>query len=81
MRRKRGGRNLLGQRRDVLLEEVVSHPVTAVHGSAHVVDMIPLLSEQGLHCLPVLDQGELLGIVSQTDLIAALHRDLLTHLA
>lgn len=76
-----GRRNLLGQRRDVLLEEVMSHPVTAVHRSAHVVEMIPLLSEQGLHCLPVLHNGELLGIVSQTDLIAALHRDLLTHLA
>ncbi len=74
-------RNLLGQRRDVLLEDVMSHPVTAVPPSAHVVDMIPLLSEQGLHCLPVLHKGELLGIVSQTDLIAALHRDLLTHLA
>ncbi|MGY4531818.1 CBS domain-containing membrane protein [Pseudomonas sp. TE3786] len=73
-------RNLLGQRREVVLEAVMSHPVTVVQRSTHVVEMIPLLSDQGLHCLPVLDKGELLGIVTQTDLIAALHRDLLMHL-
>lgn len=81
--RHSGRRNLLGRlglRRDVLLEEVMSHPVIAVQRSTHVVEMIPLLSDQGLHCLPVLDKGELLGLVTQTDLIAALHRDLLMHL-
>jgi CBS domain-containing membrane protein len=67
-------------RREVRLQDVMSHPVTCVHPSAHVVEMIPLLSDQGLHCLPVLNGGELLGIVTQTDLIAALHRDLLLHL-
>jgi CBS domain-containing membrane protein len=79
-RRHKRPRTLLGRRRDVPLEDVMSQPVTAVQRSTHVVEMIPLLSEQGLHCLPVLDKGELLGIVTQTDLIAALHRDLLTHL-
>lgn len=81
--RHSGRRQLFGRlslRRDVPLQEVMSTPVTAVHRDAHVVEMIPLLSEQGLHCLPVLDKGELLGVVTQTDLIAALHRDLLSHL-
>jgi len=81
--RRSGRRNLLGRlglKRDVVLEEVMSHPVIAVQRTTHVVEMIPLLSDQGLHCLPVLDKGELLGIVTQTDLIAALHRDLLMHL-
>ncbi|MEN0106921.1 MAG: HPP family protein [Pseudomonas sp.] len=79
-RRHQRPRTLLGRRRDVPLADVMSHPVTAVQRSTHVVEMIPLLSEQGLHCLPVLDKGELLGLVTQTDLIAALHRDLLQHL-
>ncbi|GLK88755.1 HPP family protein [Pseudomonas turukhanskensis] len=79
-RRHQRPRGLLGRRRDVPLEDVMSQPVIAVQRSTHVVEMIPLLSEQGLHCLPVLDKGELLGIVTQTDLIAALHRDLLMHL-
>ncbi|UVE16711.1 HPP family protein [Pseudomonas sp. LS44] len=70
----------LGLRRDVPLSRVMSQPVTWVGSDAHVVELIPLLSEQGLHCLPVLEQGELVGIVTQTDLIAALHRDLIVHL-
>ncbi|MCY1293264.1 inosine-5'-monophosphate dehydrogenase [compost metagenome] len=71
---------LLGLRRDVPLSKVMSCPVTCVNASAHVVELIPLLSEQGLHCLPVMEAGELVGIVTQTDLIAALHRDLIAHL-
>ncbi|WP_420800908.1 CBS domain-containing protein [Pseudomonas cavernicola] len=58
----------------------MSRPVTCVDSRTHVVELIPLLSDQGLHCLPVLEQGELVGIVTQTDLIAALHRDLIMHL-
>ncbi|NQD81414.1 CBS domain-containing protein, partial [Pseudomonas sp. CrR14] len=36
--------------------------------------------DDGLHCLPVLDSGALVGVITQTDLVAALHRDLLRHL-
>ncbi|WP_215202718.1 CBS domain-containing protein [Escherichia coli] len=43
--------------------------------------MVSLLSDEGLHCLPVLNEaGYLVGIVSQTDLIAALYRNWLQHL-
>ncbi|MNY37195.1 CBS domain protein [compost metagenome] len=57
----------------------MSHPVTCVQGHAHIVELIPLLSSQGLHCLPVLEGEELVGVITQTDLIAALHRHLVTH--
>lgn len=70
----------LGLSRRVMLGQVMSRPVTCVQGDAHVVELIPLLSGLGLHCLPVMERGELIGIVTQTDLIAALHRDLIMHL-
>jgi CBS domain-containing membrane protein len=70
----------LGLNRRVTLKQVMSHPVTVVQSDAHVVELIPLLSGLGLHCLPVMENGELVGIVTQTDLIAALHRDLIMHL-
>ncbi|KFX69596.1 hypothetical protein TMS3_0108725 [Pseudomonas taeanensis MS-3] len=70
----------LGLGRDQLLQQVMSSPVTCVDSSTHVVELIPLLSGEGLHCLPVLEQGELVGVVTQTDVIAALHRDLIMHL-
>lgn len=71
---------MLGLRRDVPISRVMSRPVTTVSAEAHVVELIPLLSDRGLHCLPVLDDGQLVGIVTQTDLVAALHRDLIAHL-
>jgi CBS domain-containing membrane protein len=62
------------------LSEVMSSRVVAVDRHCHIVDLVPMLSSQGLHCLPVLEQGQLVGLITQTDLIAALHRDLLMHL-
>ncbi len=67
--------------RDQPLHKVMTAPVVTVDGQTHVVDMIPLMSSQGLHCLPVLDHGRLVGLVTQTDVIAALHRDLVNHMA
>lgn len=55
-------------------------PVRTVNADTHVVDLIALLSDEGLHCLPVLDDGRLVGVITQSDLVAALHRDLLRHL-
>jgi len=79
----RGGRRLLrrGGGQKTPLREVMSSPVVAVDQHCHIVELVPLLSERGLHCLPVLEQGRLVGLVTQTDLIAALHWDLLRHLA
>jgi CBS domain-containing membrane protein len=71
----------LGRSRRVTLAQVMSHPVTVVQSGAHVVELIPLLSGVGLHSLPVMEKGELVGIVTQTDLIAALQRNLMVHLA
>ena len=72
-------RRLLSWRpgRSVRVSEVMSTPVRTIDSKAHVVELIPLLSSQGLHCLPVLDNGALVGIITQTDLIAALQRDVM----
>lgn len=69
--------SLFGWRKGPLLGKLMSSPVRSADANAHIVDLIPLLSDRGLHCLPVLDGDELVGIVTQTDLVAALHRALL----
>ena len=69
----------LGKR--ILVGQLMTSPVRYVDSQAHVVELIPLLSTQGLHCLPVMEQGQLVGIITQTDLIAALQRSLLEHLS
>jgi CBS domain-containing membrane protein len=48
--------------------------VTADH-NLHIVELVPLLSDYGVHHIPVIDdQQRLVGIVTQSDLIAALYR-------
>lgn len=73
-------RAILGLQKQQVLGELMTSPVQSVDVDAHVVDLIALLSDDGLHCLPVLDKGALVGVITQTDVVAALHRDLLRHL-
>lgn len=70
----------LRRKSSIRVEQLMSSPVISVAADSHVVELIPLMSVQGLHCLPVMEQGKLVGIITQTDLIAALHRDLILHL-
>ncbi|WP_438279444.1 HPP family protein [Pseudomonas alabamensis] len=69
-------RSLLG-RRSVRLERIMSRRVVSVSVDHPLSRLLPLLCEQGLHCLPVLDGDTLVGVVTQTDLIAGLERRLL----
>ncbi|MEH6387375.1 HPP family protein [Pseudomonas profundi] len=66
--------------RDQPVSKWMTSPVISADSRTHIVDMIPLMSRHGLHSLPIMDDGKLVGLVTQTDLIAALHQDLLMHL-
>lgn len=79
-RRKNGLLDNLGLRKNVRVHEVMTCPVSCVESDVHVVELIAQMSERGLHSLPVLENGTLVGILTQTDLIQALHRDLIVHL-
>ncbi|MCF1489905.1 HPP family protein [Pseudomonas sp. AA27] len=68
----------LFRRQTVRLEQVMSRRVVSVDGAQPLERLLPLLSEQGLHCLPVLDGERLVGVITQTDLIAGLKRHLLS---
>ncbi|WP_286762314.1 HPP family protein [Pseudomonas sp. UBA2047] len=70
-------RGLFG-RPPVRLAQVMMQPVVSVSSQHPLERLLPLLCEQGLHCLPVLDDGRLLGVITQTDLIAGLKRQLLS---
>ncbi|WP_028693733.1 HPP family protein [Pseudomonas cremoricolorata] len=66
------------RRAPVRMAEVMSRRVISV-GSEHPLHrLLPLLCEQGLHCLPVLDGDTVVGVITQTDLIAGLQRQLLS---
>ncbi|BAN49871.1 HPP family protein [Metapseudomonas resinovorans] len=68
-------------RREAPVSRLMSRPVRCVTLDTPVVELVGLLSDQGLHCLPVLDDGgRVVGIVSQSDLIAGLYHNWLHEL-
>lgn len=68
--------NLANDVQAVLCEPVthlMSQPARTVQAHQSLADLVPLLSDWGLHQLPVVDDAQqLVGMVTQSDLIAAL---------
>jgi CBS domain-containing membrane protein len=60
-----------------LIEEVMTRTVQTVCEDQALLDLVPMLSDIGLHHLPVVDAGgKLVGMITQSDLIAGLHQAL-----
>jgi CBS domain-containing membrane protein len=56
---------------------IMTSPVIMVPGHMPVVDLVSRLSDEGLHHLPIVDERQqLCGMVTQSDLIAALYHQL-----
>lgn len=55
------------------VEEVMSAPVKAALPETHIAQLVPAMADAGLHHLPVVDDaGLLVGMVTQSDVVAAL---------
>ena len=55
--------------------QIMSSPVQTANEQESVVELVPRLSDQGLHHVPVVDgESRLSGMVTQSDLVAALYR-------
>lgn len=53
--------------------QIMATPVVTVRADMHIVELVPMLSDKGLHHVPVVDaDARLVGMVTQSDLIAAL---------
>tara|TARA_B100001059_G_scaffold235832_1_gene283142 strand:+ start:126327 stop:127562 length:1236 start_codon:yes stop_codon:yes gene_type:complete len=59
--------------------EIMVTKLSVAHEDDHIAALVPMLSDQGLHHIPVLNaQQQLVGIITQSDLIAALFNAKLT---
>lgn len=55
--------------------QLMTKPAKTARATAHIVELVPVLSDGGFHHLPVVDdENRLVGIVTQSDLVAALYR-------
>ncbi|MFC3627424.1 HPP family protein [Vogesella amnigena] len=74
--RERLARLLGGRGAGNRVAAIMSSPAISVREDLHLVELVPLFAERGLHHVPVLaTDGTLVGMISQSDLIAALFRD------
>ena len=54
--------------------QIMASPVYTAKETMHIVELVPLLSDRGLHHIPIVDSNRrLTGMVTQSDLIAALY--------
>lgn len=54
--------------------QIMATPVYSAKETMHIVELVPLLSERGLHHIPIVnEERRLVGMVTQSDLIAALY--------
>lgn len=59
---------------EVVGQIMVEHPPTA-WADQSITDLVPVMCDQGVHQIPVLDRNQrLVGIIAQADLIAALYQ-------
>jgi len=62
------------QEKPKTISQLMATPVITVGERNHIIDLVPLLSDRGLHHVPIVDSNaRLVGMVTQSDLIAALY--------
>jgi len=54
------------------IREIMSSPVISVTSDSSILNAIELMLEKRIHKLPVIDDGNILGIISSTDLMVLL---------
>jgi len=58
---------------DTPLEKVMTRNPLTIHPDAPLADAVNLLVTERLGCLPVLDEGKLVGIITVSDMLRALY--------
>lgn len=67
----RGGSATPGTRRhlDMCVDEIMSQPVRTIRSDVDLDQIVELMIMHRISCLPVVDDGELAGIITKTDLM------------
>ena len=65
-----------GATRETPVAEIVSEDFLTVPADAGVYDLVDLMSSKGVRRLPVVDDGDLVGIVSLSDVVVLLGMEL-----
>lgn len=58
--------------RETLVREIMTHPVLTVGLQESVAECMTLMTDKRIRHLPVLDNGKLIGMISQGDLVKSI---------
>ncbi|MFN3983649.1 MAG: CBS domain-containing protein [Caldilinea sp.] len=58
--------------RETLVHEIMTHPVLTVGLQASVAECMAIMTDKRIRHLPVLDNGKLIGMISQGDLVKSI---------
>jgi len=61
--------------RGTLVKEVMHHPVTTVKEDTPIAEVMQLMLRQGIHRLPVMRDGRLVGIITRHDFLKLIATD------
>lgn len=68
--------------REARVGQIMSAPVVSVREDAHLSDLVHLLADRGMSCLPVVDaEQRLVGMITQSDLVAGLYQNWMKRLS
>jgi CBS domain-containing protein len=56
----------------VRVKEIMVYPVVTISPETSVAEAVDMLMQQGIGCLPVMEAGRLVGILTKTDLLRCL---------
>ncbi len=57
---------------EVLVDQVMSRPVVAVSGEATLGEVMTIVLDRGIHPVPVLREGQMVGVIGRSDLVRAM---------
>lgn len=57
---------------EVLVSEVMSSPVVAVSEEASLGEVTTIVLDRGIHPVPVLREGQMVGVIGRSDLVRAM---------
>ena len=62
------GKTVNGEKVDAVREIMIADPIT-IHPNANIVEAMHLMRERKIGCLPVVNDGELIGIITEMDFV------------
>lgn len=67
-------RNVAREISDTKVSDIMTHTVLSTSPNANIVDLLKSMLNMDINCVPVLEKGVLIGIVSRADILFSIYK-------